>query len=269
MHWPPISHCPHAQSARARIFLRSAPQARSGRPARILQNFWRRMRLSSSPVDVWPASQSRGAVSIHLRRRRSPPTSSSRRRSDARTERTRPLNSSPTPGFALRAAACPPEGRVRLRPLRTMVAPRQGSVRMKMRSMMLLLTALSATLCKVGQYRPSARAHARTRARAHASTLYSGAPDPQASVSCVDSCHAWIRLAEPSTPYSASTPTSATKRWQSMNEVLCRHCARRCSLRQPLLNIVQTLINGHELCVMRVHETGIRVMPILDQTPRP
>ena len=55
---------------------RSAPQARSGRPARILQRFCRRMRRSSSTVDVWPPSPSRGAASFFLRRRRCPPSSS-------------------------------------------------------------------------------------------------------------------------------------------------------------------------------------------------
>ena len=144
-------------------------------------------------------------------------------------------------------------------------------MRVKMRSTKLLLTAITATLCKVGQPRvactmmqaktvsharvyckttssvgaivPSGHHRARNRPyrpreRAHASALCPGVPDPQAYVSCVDSCHAWTRLAEASTSYSASTPSSATKRWQSMNEVLCRHCARRCSLQQPLLNTV-------------------------------
>jgi hypothetical protein len=59
---------------------RSASQARSGRPARILQHFCRRMRRSSSTVDVWPPSPSRGAASFFLRRRRCPPSSSLRNR---------------------------------------------------------------------------------------------------------------------------------------------------------------------------------------------
>jgi hypothetical protein len=59
---------------------RSAPQARSGRPARILQRFCRRMRRSSTTVEVWPPSPSRGAPSFFLRHRRCPPSSSLRNR---------------------------------------------------------------------------------------------------------------------------------------------------------------------------------------------
>ena len=60
---------------------RSAPQARSGGPAFLLSRFWRQMRRSSSPGDVWSPSPSRGAASIHTERRCRAPTSSLRNRS--------------------------------------------------------------------------------------------------------------------------------------------------------------------------------------------
>ena len=61
------AHALHAryESSPSAQRLRSAPQARSGRPARILPHFWRQMRRRSSPGDVWPPSPSRGAASIH------------------------------------------------------------------------------------------------------------------------------------------------------------------------------------------------------------
>ena len=71
-----FSHSQRACSAAQQ----TAPQARSGDPARILSQFWRWTRRSSSPGDVWPPSQSRGAASAYLERRLHPSTSSSRKR---------------------------------------------------------------------------------------------------------------------------------------------------------------------------------------------
>ncbi len=71
-----LSHSQRACSAAQQ----TAPQARSGDPARILSQLWRWTRRSSSPVDVWPPSQSRGAASAYLERRLHPSTSSSRKR---------------------------------------------------------------------------------------------------------------------------------------------------------------------------------------------
>ena len=71
-----FSHSQRACSAAQQ----TAPQARSGDPARILSQFWRWTRRSSSPGDVWPPSQSRGAASAYLERFLHPSTSSTRKR---------------------------------------------------------------------------------------------------------------------------------------------------------------------------------------------